>query len=159
MSRICVKVGNLRKHGYQNLEEWLECDDNLYVGRHGRIFIKYPDNERRIFHYKASKWCNPFRVKEHCLDECIRMYEEYIQKSDMINDIDELKNKNLGCWCDETSQCHVDVLLKLLEDEDKKIANTIEDNTKCSGVTVRGIPCKKFGKPEFDGRCVYHKNQ
>ena len=46
----CIKVSNLRKEGYSNLRDWLKYENNIYVGRHGRIFI-----DKVIFHYPASK--------------------------------------------------------------------------------------------------------
>lgn len=49
---INVKVANLRKYGYHSLEEWLQDENHVYIGRHN--------------HYVpgavASKWANPFKV-------------------------------------------------------------------------------------------------
>lgn len=39
-SAVCIKVSNLRKEGYENFKKWLKDDNNVYVGRAGRIFIK-----------------------------------------------------------------------------------------------------------------------
>ena len=38
---ICIKVSNLRKNKYNNLRQWIENKNNIYVGRYGRIFWKY----------------------------------------------------------------------------------------------------------------------
>ena len=38
----CIKVKELRKIGCPSLREWLANPNNLYVGRHGRIFITDP---------------------------------------------------------------------------------------------------------------------
>lgn len=53
MPTICVKVANLRKLGYSNLEEWMETPNNIYVGRRGRIFIT-ENGTRRVFVYPGS---------------------------------------------------------------------------------------------------------
>ena len=116
-SRICVKVANLRKlYGSDaTLEKWLQDFDNLYCGRAGRIFIN-----GEYFGYEGSKWANPYTVKKYSLENCIKLYREYITKKieeDPENyDLNELKGKNLGCWCNPKDKCHVDVLLSLLED-------------------------------------------
>tara|TARA_B100001094_G_C17530686_1_gene484488 strand:- start:235 stop:510 length:276 start_codon:yes stop_codon:yes gene_type:complete len=53
----------------------LQRDTNEYVGRHGRIFIGLGEN-KKIFHYNASKWKPPFKIgnrkglnfsREHCV--------------------------------------------------------------------------------------------
>jgi hypothetical protein len=113
-NRVCVKVGNLRKlYGPDiNFKKWLENSNNIYVGRYGRIFI-----DKIIFNYKGSKWANPYTIKQYNLDECIRLYKEYIIKkieTDSNYNLDELRNKTLGCWCNPKDKCHVDVLLSLL---------------------------------------------
>src|SRR5438445_3109506 len=62
---LCVKVENLRKHGYQSLEECLKDSNNVYVGRAGRIWItEMIDGQktRRIFHYPGSKYGNPYKI-------------------------------------------------------------------------------------------------
>jgi hypothetical protein len=116
MSRTCVKVGNLRSVYNDDsitFEKWLENPDNIYVGRNGRIFIN-----KQIFHYKDSIWKNPYTIKKHGREKCLKLYKEYILdkiKSDpLIYDITKLKDKNLGCWCKPRETCHSDFILQLL---------------------------------------------
>jgi len=114
-SRTCVKVGNLRKlHGPDvTLEKWLLDPNNVYVGRHGRIFI-----DKEIFHYPGSKWANPYPLKKYTLDESLELYRDYITskiEGDPNYNLSELRGKNMGCWCDHKDRCHVDVLLSLLD--------------------------------------------
>ena len=60
-----------------------------------------------------SKWKNPFKIGEDgTRSEVIAMYEIYLVESGLINDIDELRGKILGCWC-KPKPCHGDVLAKL----------------------------------------------
>ena len=61
-----------------------------------------------------SCWANPFTVKQYG-DKAIEMYEDYIRKSPLINDVFELQNKVLGCWC-HPNPCHGDVLIKILNE-------------------------------------------
>ena len=42
---VCIKVDNLRKMGYTDLEQWLLDPNNLYTGRRGRIFITDTDTK------------------------------------------------------------------------------------------------------------------
>lgn len=116
--RVCIKVSSLRELNFENLEEWMADENNIYVGRHGKIFIHYIDDSgnknRRMFHYKKSKWCNPFPVKEFGLDKFLQMFKEHILKVDYLDDIKELKNKKLGCWCKIGDRCHVDILIEII---------------------------------------------
>ena len=78
-------VVNLRKSNY-----------NIYIGR-------------------GSKWGNPFIIgKDGNREEVIRKYREYIMQSDLLNDLEELRGKVLGCFC-KPKACHGDVLVELLE--------------------------------------------
>ena len=114
-SKQCVKVAQLRKKGYTDFESWLKTDDNVYVGRSGRIWI-HGDN-KRIFNYKGSKWSNPFKVtKESSLEESLTQYIDYIVESGLIHDIHEMKGKTLGCWC-VSSDCHANILAEIADGE------------------------------------------
>ena len=114
---MCIKVKELRKHGYADLEEWMGREGNEYVGRRGRIWITDPETkEKRMFHYKASKWANPFKVgKQYTLQESLFLYEEHLAQSGLIVDVEELKGKCLGCFCEQGDEekCHAQVLARL----------------------------------------------
>ena len=87
---------------------------------------------------RPTKWGNPFRpVKEDglwwvkdnegnywdashsekysAINVCIRLYEAWIEGKIGIKEVDlnDLKGKNLSCWCPKTCKCHADVLLEL----------------------------------------------
>jgi hypothetical protein len=67
---------------------------------------------------KASKWNNPFKVKKLGMEKCLKQYREHVLKrKDLIQDLDELDGKVLGCWCKKkpSDPCHGDVLIELLE--------------------------------------------
>lgn len=125
---ISIKVSNLRKisngkgRKYTDLKDWLSNDNNVYTGRFGRIFIK-TGNESKIFHYKQSKWANPYSLKEYSLSESLNKYVEHLLKFNnnnrLIYDIFELDGKTLGCFCDKQKNgiipiCHAQILTDLL---------------------------------------------
>lgn len=73
---------------------------------------------------RPSKWGNPYTHKESSLDvihvntpqEAIAKYREWILKQDkLLNDLHELKDKILGCWC-KPFECHGDVLVELINE-------------------------------------------
>lgn len=67
---------------------------------------------------RPSKWGNPFTIgKDGNRQEVIIKYEKYIRdKPDLLNSLNELKDKVLGCWC-SPKECHGDVLIKLLKEK------------------------------------------
>ena len=131
---ICIKADNLRKLGFSgDLEAWMNDPNNQYVGRKGRIWITDPVTKtKKIFHYnkdKDTKWGNPFKVAKageapkpnlidpvkgtYTLNEALGLYREYLDTNGLINDISELKSKNLGCFCPQDSPCHAKILADL----------------------------------------------
>lgn len=59
----------------------------------------------------ASKWKNLYSVKKYSINDSLKLYEEYLlNNKDLLNDIKELKDKTLGCWCKNNG----DILLKLI---------------------------------------------
>ena len=66
---------------------------------------------------KASKWANPYKIKEGDEREAVlEKYEEYIRSdAELMKDLKELKGKKLACWC-HPEKCHGDMLLKLLNE-------------------------------------------
>lgn len=121
MATQCLKIEFLRKD-YKNkditLEKWMEDKNNVYVGRRGRIFIGKGDN-KKIFHYKGSKFANPYKVGkkegEYTVEESLKLYKKYLKDTGLIKDVKELKGKTLGCFCDQKNECHAKILASLAE--------------------------------------------
>lgn len=110
---VNVKVAHIRPK-YNNLEDWMNDPNNAYVGRRGVVFI---DGQR--FPKQDSIWHNPFKInKDNDRKAVIQRYETYIidkiKRENLKNELLNLKNKNLGCWC-EPEDCHADVLVKLID--------------------------------------------
>lgn len=83
---------------------------------------------------RTSKWGNPFIVGVHgTRAECVRLFELLLggvlcvscgnvdaQRAyiDMAKcDHEELRGKNLACWCPQNAPCHATVLLAMVEEQ------------------------------------------
>jgi hypothetical protein len=119
---VNVKVAHIRPQ-YNNLKEWMDDKNNVYIGRGGIVFI---DDVR--FPKYDSFWGNPYkRGRDGNIDEVLEKYETHIinnlnslEKEEAFLKLFHLMGKNLGCWCKDHTKgeikCHGDVLLKLLHD-------------------------------------------
>lgn len=63
---------------------------------------------------RTTKWGNPYRPGVHgSREEVIQLYREYLLgKPQLLDALQELHGKVLGCWC-APLPCHADVLLEL----------------------------------------------
>lgn len=64
---------------------------------------------------RGSKWGNPFNMNGNSEKERNRVcdeYEKYFFSTNLPNEIHELKDKVLGCFC-KPKRCHGDFLAKL----------------------------------------------
>uniref|UniRef100_A0A6C0EJW9 DUF4326 domain-containing protein n=1 Tax=viral metagenome TaxID=1070528 RepID=A0A6C0EJW9_9ZZZZ len=114
--KICLKISNLRKLGYFSLREWMEEPGNVYVGRRGRLWITEEDKTKTLFMYPDSKWKNPYKVGgEMSLERSLQLYREYLTSTGLINEVQELKGLNLGCFCKDGEKCHAQLLVDLIE--------------------------------------------
>jgi hypothetical protein len=112
MSIVNCKVKFIRPK-YNNLKEWMEDKNNVYIGRKGIVFI---DKER--YPKKSSIFSNPYKVgKDGTRKEVVEKYRKYIKKrveDPLINkELNKLKGKNLGCWC-YPELCHGNILLDII---------------------------------------------
>lgn len=152
---VCIKVDALRKASGDrsaDLRKWMEDPNNIYVGRHGRIFI-----DKEIFPYKGSKWANPYKVgpKDYTLEESIRLYRKHLVDSGLINDIHELDGKQLGCFCDQSDVCHAQVLAELANAPHEEVVNfTRTQLTPNSWIDAGQLPVKLY--PDFNALWALH---
>ncbi len=112
MSVVNVKVANIRPK-YNNLKEWMDDPENVYIGRGGVVFIdgkRYPST--------SSEFANPYKIgQDGDRTEVIEKYSEMVEQKiksypELKNKIKNLKGKNLGCWC-KPDLCHGDILFNL----------------------------------------------
>jgi hypothetical protein len=110
----------------------------IRIQRKRKKGFKMPPNT--VYVGRPSKWGNPFVVGEPmplselhelgyevdghveakedviCMsaEEALKYYEKMILKSPyLLNMLNELKGKNLACWCRPDEPCHAEILLKL----------------------------------------------
>lgn len=89
--------------------------------------------ENTVYVGRGSKWGNPFKVGSECVrckmsagggelsntvadnDHAVQLYKRFTAREVriQIEAHQELKGKNLACWCKENQSCHADVLLEL----------------------------------------------
>ena len=116
--RACVKRDVLKLDGL-SFSQWLQDPNNLYIAgdlskygkKHGLTDSKW---------YKNVNELQKFRSYEKD-EDFLTVYEQCIRSTpDLWNDLDDLENKALGCWCKASQSCHADVLIKLYEEKMKK---------------------------------------
>lgn len=105
---VNVKVKNIRPT-YNNLQEWINDPNNVYVGRRGIVFI-----DKKRFPPEDSEWCNPYKItNDLSREECLLKYKKYLhtklKDEDTLERFKLLKGKNLGCWC-APEQCHANII-------------------------------------------------
>jgi hypothetical protein len=125
MNVINVKKSELNKRGIKDFMEWKNKTNSLYIGRNMTFYVPGTN---------ASKWQNPFTLKKYGID-CLNMYESHVRKN-LIQDIEELEGKELGCWCkiDGDGVCHGDILIKLLNEVKQSKINSISSSDLCPEV-------------------------
>jgi len=80
---------------------------------------------------RPSKWGSPFSYKENTLaiykvktrKESIEAHKDWLLNGEgqyLLEDLHELKGKILGCWCNPNQSCHADILVRLVNNLDKK---------------------------------------
>lgn len=108
MSKVVnIRKKELNKRGYKDFNDWNRLDNSVYIGRNMTFYVDGTEK---------SKWCNPFSVKKYGRDKCLELYENYVRNNaELMNSLEELRNKELGCWC-HPEPCHGDILVKLLEE-------------------------------------------
>ena len=93
--------------------------------------VHHKKEEFDIFIARPSKWGSPFTYKERSTapfkvstrQESIDAHKEWLVNGEgqyLLKDLHELKGKTLGCWCNPGQTCHGDILVKLVNDLDRK---------------------------------------
>jgi hypothetical protein len=115
---VNVKVQYIRPK-YNNLKEWCEDPNNIYIARKGVVFVKTETGKER-YPKQDSIWANPFKIdKDNERENLIDKYRTYIfdklEKEPQLRvELKKLQSKSLGCWC-KPEACHGDVLLEAIE--------------------------------------------
>jgi hypothetical protein len=81
---------------------------------------------------RPTKWGNPYKVGEFdsgfgrklSLQDCLGLYELFLNSHDAPS-IEELRGKDLACWCPLDKPCHADVLLRLANENSRPRCNAL----------------------------------
>lgn len=124
---VCVKVASLRSmrpRSYDNIFEWMSAPNHVYVGRAGRVSVKSKNGgSPSVRWYAGSKWQNPFPINKEAkepakeLDRVLTLYKAHLYQkrkdgTRLVDEIDELRGKVLGCFCDQSHPCHAQILAR-----------------------------------------------
>jgi hypothetical protein len=113
MDIVNCKVKYIRPE-YENLKDWMENENNVYIGRTGVVFI-----DKKRFPTESSNFANPFKIgKDGTREDVIDKYKIYITKklennTELQSELLTLKGKHLGCWC-YPDMCHGNVLIDII---------------------------------------------
>lgn len=159
---ICVKVDNIRPK-YNNLKEWTEDPNNVYIGRKSVVFITDANGNRVRFPPEDSPWANPFKIEGNATREAvIKQYRNYILSKIQngvisLESLEKLRGKILGCWCKEGGQdipCHGDIILELLELNRQGLLKTPIDESIQSKTATQLAPIVAYHTSNI-GRMVW----
>lgn len=83
-----------------------------------RVLSKRLGERDGVYIGRPGKWGNPFiEGRDGTRDEVVEKYREYLEgNSKLMGSLEELRGKNLVCWC-APARCHGDVLLALANRE------------------------------------------
>lgn len=93
----------------------------------GEVINIKDDEAYDVYIGRPSKYGNPFSHKEKTTAkykvssraEAVEKYREWILEGEgmyLLNNIEELRGKVLGCWC-KPKKCHGDVLIEILKNK------------------------------------------
>lgn len=72
--------------------------------------------EHTVYVGRPTRWGNPFYAVDDRVHS-VRLFSNYInhpEQADLVWAIkNELRGKNLACWCSLDATCHADVLLRI----------------------------------------------
>ena len=79
---------------------------------------KMPENA--VYVGRPTRWGNPYPVEEFGRAEAIRKFRLLFERHEQglntefpIPSVEELRGKDLACWCPLDKACHADVLLEV----------------------------------------------
>ena len=91
--------------------KWMKDPNHIYVSTNLKKYFK--DADARHNKWGHSNLSYKLFTKQIDSDEFMAQYSDYITK-EKWGELDELKNKVLGCWCDQDdTSCHARILQSL----------------------------------------------
>lgn len=68
---------------------------------------------------RPTDWGNPFSVKEYGREGAIAKYRYWLLTRAVL-ELEDIRGKNLACWCPLTQPCHADILLEIANEKDDR---------------------------------------
>ena len=142
---------------YKNIKDWINDPNNVYIGRAGMHYI---DGE--FYPKTSSPFYNPFRIGSS--GEILNKYRTYLkgklsQDKELFSLFLQLKDKNLGCWCN-SDYCHGNVIIDLINQLDNKdTVFSLPCNICCKYVSeINGYQCVLCDKAWCNEHCQESNN-
>jgi Domain of unknown function (DUF4326) len=88
---------------------------DFYLGRNPALYAIPLSKSLEVF-------ANPYSIgKDGGRKQVVEMYEVYIrerlrQEPQLKGELLKLRGKRLACWCGPDQQCHVDIVIKLINE-------------------------------------------
>ncbi len=91
---------------------WRMPPNTVYVGRGSKWGNPFKVFKEKTGGYSIRKMrVRPFKQEIEAINYSVKCYRDRKARYFPPSWLDELKGKNLACWCRLDSPCHVDVLL------------------------------------------------
>lgn len=117
-AEVCniVLIMELKRIQRKRVKGWKMPENTVYVGRPTKW--GNPFKIDKMYIPTDEILANPFNPKwEMCedIDQALKLYKEHLDREIKYGRLrlDEIKGKNLACFCKEGEPCHADILLKL----------------------------------------------
>jgi len=106
-------AGDVQSHSVVGSDASVEVNVARVLNKHRDAI---PDGA--VYVGRPTKWGNPFVIgRDGDRSEVIRRYKEWLlSSSELMAQLDELKGRDLVCWCSPLA-CHADVLTELANDQ------------------------------------------
>ena len=87
--------------------------------------------ENCIYVGRPTKWGNPFPLSNYTLEESLKRYRSWLENKLKENPhfLDELKNKDICCWCTLDQKCHGDIILEFQNKDNHKMDEFNDNKT------------------------------
>jgi Domain of unknown function (DUF4326) len=77
---------------------------------------------------RRTKYGNPYTEREYGRDKALELYSEWLE--DKLKEdptfLDQLRGKDLACWCRLNERCHADILLAVCSDDEDNIESLFQ---------------------------------
>ena len=116
--RACLKSDYLKLKG-TTFSKWLKDSNNQYIHKNLAKYAKKNDLSDSIW-FKDISELQKF-ISDDKDEDYLTVYERCVRSTpEMWNNIQNLENKVLGCWCKPSQPCHADVLIKLFKEKNNE---------------------------------------